>query len=469
MKSMLVLVATCRGRIIQFPLRAAQSELTVGSLPQNDIYLPYTGVSRRHFGISQTPGGWMVRDLDSTNGIHVNRKKVQQALLQPGDLLQAGGVEVRIRQLDDAMFVGIADSSSGQKLPGNPASVTTDVFSALSPAFSSFPRLKFPEGMIPGKSPRMNEVYEKLNLLVDSDVNVLLIGETGSGKEMIAKMLHLSGSRAQHPFIAVNCAAMPADLVEAELFGIGEKVATDVNQRKGKILLADKGILFLDELSAFPMPQQAKILRAIEEKVVYPVGENRPVPVDFRLICATNMQPADLIRAGMLREDLYHRIGTVELTVPPLRERKEDIELLCVALLRIISFREKKYIAGITRKLLSILSHYQYPGNVRELSNILSSMIALANSGEILDVHLAPGRLLEGATSPMSADEIQIDAAQNPINLREAVDDYTRKLVMQSLHAQDWNLTKTAKSLQMTTFGLRKMMIRLGIPSKKIR
>jgi two-component system response regulator PilR (NtrC family) len=466
---MLVLVATCRGRIIQFPLRAAQSELTVGSLPQSDIYLPYTGVSRRHFGISQTAGGWMVRDLDSTNGIHVNRKKVQQALIQPGDLLQAGGVEFRIRQLNDDMFVGIAEVSNGQKLPGKTASVTTDVFSALSPAVSSFPRLKFPEGMVPGRSPRMNEIYEKLHSLVDSDVNVLLIGETGSGKEMIAKMLHLSGSRAQHPFIAVNCAAMPADLVEAELFGIGEKVATDVNQRKGKMMLADKGILFLDELSAFPMSQQAKILRAIEEKVLYPVGENRPVPVDFRLISATNMQPADLIRAGMLREDLYHRIATVELTVPPLRERKEDIELLCVELLRMISFREKKYIAGITRKLLSILSHYQYPGNVRELSNILSSMIALANSGEILDVHLAPGRLLQGATSPMTAEEAELDAAQNPINLREAVDEYTRKLVMQSLHAQDWNLTKTAKSLQMTTFGLRKMMIRLGIPSKKIR
>jgi len=404
----------------------------------------------------------MVHDLESTNGILVNRKKVQRAVLKPGDLLQAGGVDFRIRQLDEEMFVHIKEETTDLKPTG--ASVTTDVFFPVSDAVSFFSRLKFPEGMVAGQSQRMNEIYEKLNSLVDSDVNVVLVGETGVGKELIARMLHLSGRRAQHPFVAVNCAAIPADLLEAELFGIGEKVATDVSRRTGKMVLADQGVLFLDELSAFPIAQQAKILRAIEEKVIYPVGENRAVPVDFRLISATNMQTAELIRAGMLREDLYHRIATVELTVPPLRERKEDIELLCVALLRSISSREKKFIPGITRKLLSILSRYEYPGNVRELSNILSSMVALAIPGEMLDLHLAPGRLLEGSISEMSFEELK-----TPVNLRQAVDDYTRKLVIQVLHQQDWNLTTTAKYLQLSTFGLRKMMIRLGIPSKKIR
>lgn len=411
----------------------------------------------------------MVQDLDSTNGILLNRKKIQQAQVQLGDLLQAGGVDFRIRQLDDDLYVSLAEDAGGDKRAASSAAIgTTDVHSALSPAVLSFPRLKFPEGMVAGRSHRMNEIYEKLNSIVDSDVNILLVGETGAGKEMIAKMLHLSGRRAQHPFVAVNCAALPADLLEAELFGIGEKVATDVNSRKGKMVIADKGVLFLDELSAFPLAQQAKVLRAIEERVVYPVGEHKPIPVDFRLISATNMPPADLIRTGMLREDLYHRIATMEFTLPSLGERKEDIEALSLALIRATAAREKKVISGITRKLLNILSQYQYPGNVRELSNILSSMVALANPGEILDVHLAPGRLLEGTTALIATEESQSDVPSHPVNLREAVDEYTRKLVVQSLHLHDWNLTKTAKSLEMTSFGLRKMMIRLGIPSKKI-
>lgn len=466
---MLVLVATCQGRIIQFPLGPSASEITVGSLPDNNIVLPYPGVSRRHFSICKTGRGWMVQDLASTNGILLNRKKVQQAHVQLGDLLQAGGVDFRIRQLEDQLFVSLTEEAGGDRPAARAGAITTtDVHSASSPAVSSFPRLKFPEGMVPGRSHRMNEIYEKLNSIVDSDVNILLVGETGAGKEMIAKLLHLSGRRSLHPFVAVNCAALPADLLEAELFGIGEKVATDVNPRKGKMALADQGVLFLDELSAFPMAQQAKILRAIEERVVYPVGEHKPVPVDFRLISATNMPPADLIRTGLLREDLYHRIATMEFTLPSLGERKEDVEPLSIALIRAIAKRERKVISGITRKLLNILSQYQYPGNVRELSNILSSMVALANPGEILDVHLAPGRLLEGATAQTTTEEPQSNIPQHPVNLRAAVDDYTRKLVVQSLHQQDWNLTKTAKSLEMTTFGLRKMMIRLGIPSKKI-
>src|SRR5262249_12367264 len=161
-----------------------------------------------------------------------------------------------------------------------------------------------PDAFYIGKSAAILKICQKLHSLVDSDVNILFIGETGTGKEMFARMLHLSSKRASGPFVALNCAAIPSELMEAELFGIGEKVATDVNRRKGKFLAADGGTLFLDELEAFPLALQAKVLRAVEEKACTPVGETHSVRSNFRLLSATNQEPEEMIRSGKFREDL---------------------------------------------------------------------------------------------------------------------------------------------------------------------
>ncbi|MCI0413705.1 sigma 54-interacting transcriptional regulator [bacterium] len=463
---MLILIADCFGKIIEFPLTENLTEIKAGSLPENQLYLPYKGVSRHHFTLVRKENQWLLKDSGSTNGTRLNGLSVVESEIKAGDLVQAGIVELRVSKSDQNELVQLLESKASPK-----ETVRTDKIASIEEAqnqniFASS-RLIVPEGMILGKSPQMAQIFQKIHSILDSDISVLLIGETGTGKELFAKMIQLSGNRSRGPFVAVNCAAIPADLMEAELFGIGERVATAVSQRTGKIPLADKGTLFLDELSAFPIELQAKILRAIEEKAVTPVGKHVPAKVDFRLICATNEDPQELIRSGKLREDLYHRVASLEIMIPPLRERKEDLGLMIIGLLQQICKREKKQIAGISKKLLSILTSYSYPGNVRELINLLNAMVAMAHPGEMLDLHLAPGKL---AQEPSQYDVVQPDVlshSEDSIDLQDKLDETSKLWILRALNRHGGNLSATAKSLRISRFGLRKMMKRLNIHSKK--
>ena len=459
----MILVADCYGKVIQFPLTEDLTEITVGSLPENHLSLPYKGISRHHFTLIRKQSAWLLKDLGSTNGTKLNGHKVAESEIKPGDLIRAGAVELRVAESEMDKLVRVPKDRISPKELAHTDRVTTRGQMQAGDIFISG-KLVFPEGMIPGKSAVMMDIYQKLHSIVDSDISVLLTGETGTGKEMFARMLHLSGKRSQGPFVAVNCAAIPADLLEAELFGIGEKVATGVSQRTGKIPTADKGTLFLDELSAFPLELQAKILRAIEERSVTPVGKHVPIPVDFRLVCATNEEPRELMRSGRLREDLYHRIATLEVSIPPLRERKEDLPSMIVGLLQQICSRQDKTLAGISRNLLLVLTSYSYPGNVRELINLLSAMTALAHPGEMLDVHLAPGKLLQAGYGTGMPDLEPDSEDEDHVDLRSKLDETSRKWILRALKKHDGKIGPAAKSLGVTSFGLRKMMKRLGIP-----
>jgi transcriptional regulator with PAS, ATPase and Fis domain len=460
---MLILVANCLGKIIRFPLEIESSTITVGSLPESQLYLPYKGVSRSHFTLTYQKNGWVLKDLGSTNGTRVNGKKVDEAKIKCGDLIQAGIVELSLHEADQNKIVRIPEQTPENALAGTDK--LNDIAGILSGNLLVSTKLVFPHGMISGTSPKILEIFQRLHSLIDSDVNVLLIGETGTGKEMFAQTLHHSGKRSRGPFIAINCAAIPSELIEAELFGIGEKVATDVGQREGKFVLANKGTLFLDELSAFPIGLQSKILRVIDEKKVTPVGMSTPLEVDFRLICATNEPPEELIGSGKLREDLYHRIATVELEIPPLRERKEDLPLLIIGLLQQICKKEKKTIAGISEEIFHALISYSYPGNIRELINLLSSMVAIAHPGEMLDLHLAPGRLMKSEPETAKLDNVDYFSGGS-VDLREKVDETSRDWILRALHLNNWNISAAARSLKITRFGLQKMMKRLDIKDK---
>lgn len=321
---MLTLIAKLFDRAISFPLTDTSEEFKAGSMPENRIYLPYRGVSRHHFTIYKDGSGWILRDEGSTNGTLLNGKKVEKAKLSSGDVIQIGMIRVDVFEeenqnapilIPEVLAAEVQDSTDRLDLLASKSNQS-------SPPTYFFPKFIFPEGFLIGNSPTILSICERLHSLVDSDVNILFVGETGTGKEMFARLLHLSGKRASRPFIAVNCAAIPSDLIEAELFGIGERVATDVSQRKGKFLAADGGTLFLDELEAFPMNLQAKVLRAVEEKACTPVGETNSVRCDFRLLSATNEDPNELIHSNRFREDLYHRLATVEVRLPSLQERK---------------------------------------------------------------------------------------------------------------------------------------------------
>ncbi|HSE43049.1 MAG TPA: sigma-54-dependent Fis family transcriptional regulator, partial [Acidobacteriota bacterium] len=318
---MIKLVTGSDERPVAFPLVETSNELFAGSLPENSIYLPYKGISRQHFSLKWKNGNWYIRDLGSTNGTVLNGQKITESIIRPSDMIQAGTITIRVESYDQEFrpieSIPTPPTPEERKKTDKLGMVPLEQY---LPVYS-FNRLVIPDGMVMCKSPAMLEIYRRIDSVCESDANVLLVGETGTGKEVLAKMLHLSSKRVSGPFVAINCAAIPADLAESELFGIGEKVATNVNQRKGKMAAADNGTLFLDELSSFPFDLQAKILRAVEERSVTPIGENKPISVNFRLISATNLSPSELIRTHNLREDLYHRLSTVEIHIPPLRER----------------------------------------------------------------------------------------------------------------------------------------------------
>jgi transcriptional regulator with PAS, ATPase and Fis domain len=448
-------------RTITFPLKDTSTEITAGALPDNAIYLPYQGISRRHFALFKKNESWWIRDLGSKNGTLINGKTILESPIINGDLIQAGTLKLRVKSSEDVHSIEPVQTKTPRKdFEGTDSVAISAEADANIYALSD---LVFPEEVIPCKSPLMTEVYQKVHSICKTDVNVMLIGETGSGKEMIASMIHLSSNRSNGPFVAINCAAIPEDLAETELFGIGEKVATNVSQRKGKMATADKGTLFLDELSAFPYSLQAKILRAVQDKSVTPIGENKCISVDFRLISATNQEPSELIRDQKLREDLYHRLATVEIVLPPLRERKEDLEILIPALLHQITKKDNKRLAGISKKLMKSLMEYSYPGNIRELINILRSMVALAHPGEILDVHLIPEKILHPQSAEDSGLLVQSSFGQKPYDLRKMLQDITRQLIVQALSLNHGNIKKAAAHVKITQFGFRKMMKRLGI------
>jgi DNA-binding NtrC family response regulator len=463
---MLILIADCFGRSMVFPLHDDLREIRAGSLPDNTIYLPYKGVSRHHFALSKNGSLWQLRDLDSKNGTLLNGKAISESQVKPGDTIQVGIIQLAVRAAQNeleplrlAETQILSNEPETDKVGHLPISEKDYIF--------SFPNLVFPEGLIAGKSPAMFQVYQKLQSIAESDVKVLFYGETGVGKEMFAQTLHLSSKRAKGPFVAVNCAAIPADLAEAELFGIGDKVATNVSQRKGKMVLAHQGTLFLDELSSFPIGLQAKILRSIEDRTIYAVGEHKPHHVDFRLISATNQDPKELVRLEKLREDLYHRIAAVEIHIPPLRERKGDVEILIMGLLQSIARKEGKFVPGITKRLFAALHEYSYPGNVRELVNILSGMVALAHPGEVLDLHLLPEKVRERKVQQEMEELVRADLDKASINLHETIDEMTKRLIAHSLKLHHGNIARAAQYLNVTPFGLRKMMKRLGIEKEQ--
>ncbi|MEL7059223.1 MAG: sigma 54-interacting transcriptional regulator [Acidobacteriota bacterium] len=233
---------------------------------------------------------------------------------------------------------------------------------------SEFPGLVVPADYVYGRSPQMRQIYELMQTLAQGDLPVLIVGETGVGKEYLAQILHSSSPRRRGPFVAINCAAIPAELLEAELFGIGDRVATGVTARKGRFQLADGGTLFLDEIGDMSADLQAKLLRALQEKEVHPLGQ-QPTRVDVRVLAATNQELGQKIQSGSFRADLYYRLAGYVLEIPPLRERRDDVPPLVEHFLRRCASDLNRSIRGLTVHALRMLTEYPWPGNVRELAN----------------------------------------------------------------------------------------------------
>lgn len=268
-------------------------------------------------------------------------------------------------------------------------------------------------GQLVGRSPQMEQVFRFLPMIAQSDSSVLITGETGTGKDLVAEAIHQESSRAKGPFIKVNCGALPETLLESELFGHQKGAFTGaVENKPGRFRLAHNGTLFLAEIGDLPLPLQVKLLTFLDDRIVHPLGATKGMPCDVRVIAATHCDLEQMVREKRFREDLLFRLNVVRMQLPPLRERKDDAQLLLDHFLQIFASRFKKAITGISAKALDILLAYTYPGNVRELKNIIEYASNVCQELQILPEHL-PAYLIQPVSPFRTIDDaIQATAAR---------------------------------------------------------
>lgn len=308
-----------------------------------------------------------------------------------------------------------------------------------------------------GASPPMNVLRKQIGKLARSQAPVYISGESGSGKELVARLIHEQGPRHERPFVPVNCGAIPSELMESEFFGHKKGSFTGaVEDKPGLFQAADGGTLFLDEVADLPLPMQVKLLRAIQEKAVRSVGGAKEVVVDVRILCATHKDLASEVAAGRFRQDLYYRLNVIELRVPPLRERREDIAQLAEAMLRRLARECNDTPARLHPDAVAKLQSYRFPGNVRELENMLERAYTLCEGDEIKpsDLRLADA---PGMSENGEANLAQID------NLEDHLEDVERKLIMQALEETRWNRTAAAQRLGLSFRSMRYRLKKLGL------
>jgi two-component system, NtrC family, response regulator PilR len=309
-----------------------------------------------------------------------------------------------------------------------------------------------------GESPPIQHAREMIIKLSRSQAPIYITGESGSGKELAARLIHMNGARRDKAFVPVNCGAIPENLMESEFFGYRKGAFTGAEQdRAGFFHAADGGTLFLDEVADLPLPMQVKLLRAIQEKRVRKVGATAEDPVDVRIICATHQNLAALLEAGKFRQDLYYRLNVIELRMPPIRECREDIPELAMAILGRLSRDQPSGPAKLSAAAVQALCSYDFPGNIRELENILERALALSASDEIsvADLQLTPPSSMNGAAAGAA------DGARWP--LQDYLDRVEREAILEALDRTRFNRTAAARLLGITFRALRYRMERLGI------
>ena len=330
------------------------------------------------------------------------------------------------------------------------ASGSTGALSSVDVKHTSEPKVA-PE--IVGRGDSMRSLFDRVRQIAKTEVDVLLEAESGTGKELIARMIHDASQRRNGPFIAVNCSAFPDTLLESELFGYVKGAFTGATmQRAGKFELADGGTLLLDEISEMPLEHQPKLLRVLQQREVDRLGGNRPVGVDVRVIATTNRDLSQMVEDGKFRADLYYRLNVVSIQIPALRNRKEDIPFL-------VEYFVSKYSMGGRRPnfsvdLMNVLAAYEWPGNVRELENIVRRILALSTGS------IATTELLEGTN--LNRPARILPASSNSMSLREV----ERQMYLKALHQTGGNRTRAAELLGVSIRTVRNKVHEFGIPPR---
>ena len=324
--------------------------------------------------------------------------------------------------------------------------------------------LRVPPEMVAGSSAAMRNLLTQMERTVSSRMDVLLWGETGTGKELFARMIHMSGPTSTGPFVAINCAAIPSELLEAELFGVEGRVATGVDPRRGHFLFADGGSIFLDEVGELPDRLQAKLLRVLQEREVLSLGSSRPRKISLRVIAASNRDLFALTRDGKFRSDLYYRLRGLQFHIPPLRDRREDIPALVLAFVERACAEYNRRIAGVSRKALTLLTEYDWPGNVRELKSEVERAVLVTPNGSAIQAEAFASvqwaKEHHQSVPEPTPERLPKDSA---VFLKSRVEDVEREQILQVLHEAGGNRSRAARLLGISRNGLTMKLRRLGL------
>ncbi|MGD8890294.1 MAG: sigma-54 dependent transcriptional regulator [Desulfobacterales bacterium] len=319
-------------------------------------------------------------------------------------------------------------------------------------------------GLIVGNSPAMRHIYQLIRQVAKTTTNVLITGESGTGKELIARAIHQESKRSDNAFVVINCGGIPESLMESELFGHKKGAFTGATQdKKGLFEIAHKGTIFLDEIGELTLPIQVKLLRAVQEKVFKPVGGNEDISVDIRIISATNKNLEKEVIAGNFREDLFYRLNVIEIKVPPLRDRKTDLRALAQHFLEKYSREMGKEITKFSSYAIDLLNKYDFPGNIRELENLLERSVALSTTNIVLPDSLALSvhkrRWIEG----FKDRRFDLDEVARGVSLETILEEIERGYLKKALDCTNGNKNKAAELLGITFRSLRYRLDKLSI------
>ncbi|MAE73811.1 MAG: DNA-binding response regulator [Bdellovibrionaceae bacterium] len=319
---------------------------------------------------------------------------------------------------------------------------------------------KYRFGNIVGQSEAIQNVLSMVEKIADSESTTLVTGESGTGKELIAKALHYNSGRANKPFVPINCGAIPAELLESELFGHIKGAFTGaINNRMGRFEMANGGTLFLDEIGDMSPTLQVKLLRVLQERRIEPVGSTKSIEVDVRVVAATNINLEEAVEQGRFREDLFYRLNVIPIHIPPLRERRSDIPLLFHHFMEVYNSSRNRNLSGISNDALEQLYNHDWPGNIRELENLVERITILRGEGEVRLIDLPDKYRKNNRTSVVSAAEIP----ETGMDFNSAVDAYENSLILKALEKTGWNRNQAAILLKLNRTTLVEKIKKKGL------
>lgn len=408
----------------------------IGKKEDNDLVLDEKTVSRNHVEIVQTEDSYLLKDLDSTNGTFINDIRVKEAYLSPGDVIRIGTVRVEFIAFDEKVQI---EPSTRQEFGG-----------------------------LLGRSRRMRQIFSLLEKISPTNATVLIEGETGTGKDLVARAIHSNSPRKAKPFVVFDCSAVAQNLIESELFGhVKGSFTGAVATRKGAFEEANGGTIFLDEIGELSLDLQPKLLRALEQREIKKVGSNDSMPIDVRVVCATNRNLKKEVGENRFRQDLYYRLSVVKINLPPLRERPDDIPFLIEKLLASgrfnIDAEGKLKIARVEDDALKMLSRYQWPGNVREMVNILERLVPMIDGntikGKDVSIIFEEMERDEEATERMSVDMgLPFKEAKQKV-----VESFEKDYLAGLLRRNNYNISKTAREAGIDRKHIRNLLKKYGI------